>query len=178
MSAIASLSDNQVKQNDVTTAPFNRPAGKDAAREKRLATAPRVLELYARLAVAAGFLSSVADRFGLWGPPGSPRAAWGNWTNFVKYTALLNFFLPKWLAPALAAGATIAETSLGVLLILGLWKRQVAALAAGLLCVFALEMTMALGIKAPLDYSVFSASAAAVMLFLWARAHQPRRAGE
>lgn len=130
------------------------------------AISKRLLELYARLALAAGFLSAIADRFGLWGPPGSPHAAWGNWSNFVKYTAVLNFFLPGWMAPALAVAVTAAESSLAVLLILGLWKRQVAALSAGLLCLFALAMTAALGIKAPLDYSVFAASGAAAVLFL------------
>jgi uncharacterized membrane protein YphA (DoxX/SURF4 family) len=129
--------------------------------------AGRLLVPCVRLALAAGFLSSVADRFGLWGPPGSPKAAWGNWSNFVKYTAVLNFFLPQRLAPILAVVVTIAESSLGVLLILGLWKREVAALSAGLLCLFALAMSVALGVKAPLDYSVFAASGAATMLFLW-----------
>jgi thiosulfate dehydrogenase [quinone] large subunit len=42
----------------------------------------------------------------------------------------------------------------------------VAALAAALLALFAVEMTIALGIKAPLDYSVFAASAAAAMLLV------------
>lgn len=130
------------------------------------AMSKRLLELYARLGLAAGFLSSLADRFGLWGPAGSPHASWGNWSNFVKYTAILNFFLPRWMAPTLAVAATAAESSLAVLLILGLWKRQVAALSAGLLCLFALTMTAALGIKAPLDYSVFAASGAAAVLFL------------
>jgi len=130
-----------------------------------------------RLALAAGFLSSVADRFGLWGPPGSPKAAWGNWSNFVKYTAVLNFFLPQRIAPMLAVVVTIAESSLGVLLILRLWKREVAALSAGLLCLFALAMSVALGVKAPLDYSVFAASGAATMLFLQAQKKEGRQTG-
>lgn len=151
----------------MSTAAITHPA---AAKAERVGTASRrLLEFYARLALAGGFLSSVADRFGLWGPPGSPRADWGNWSNFVKYTATLNFFVPRWMAPTLAVAATIAESSLALLLVLGLWKRQVAALSAGLLCLFALEMSVALGVKAPLDYSVFAASAAAVMLFLCAR---------
>ena len=34
--------------------------------------------------LAAGFLSAVADRFGLWGKPGTSRAilAWGDWLTF------------------------------------------------------------------------------------------------
>ena len=150
----------------MSTVAISHPA---TAKAERVGTASRLLEFYARLALAGGFLSSVADRFGLWGPPGSPRAAWGNWSNFVKYTAVLNFFVPRWMAPALATAATVAESSLALLLILGLWKRQVAALSAGLLCLFAVEMSVALGVKAPLDYSVFAASAAAVMLFVCAR---------
>jgi putative oxidoreductase len=139
--------------------------------------ADRLLVPCVRLALAAGFLSSVADRFGLWGPPGSPKAAWGNWSNFVKYTAVLNFFLPKQLVPTLAVAATIAESSLAILLILGLWKRQVAALSAGLLCLFALAMTFALDVKAPLDYSVFAAASAAAMLYLHAAEKERKQTG-
>lgn len=137
--------------------------------ETKTSIANGLLEFCARLALAAGFLSSLADRFGLWGPPGSLRAAWGNWANFVKYTGVLNFFLPHSLAPVLAVGATIAESGLALLLLIGWRRREVAALAAALLALFAVEMTLALGIKAPLDYSVFAASAAAAMLFVCAQ---------
>ena len=132
------------------------------------ATVKKVLTRYARLAIGAGFLSAVADRFGLWGPAGSAKVAWGNWKNFVAYTAVLNFFLPLWSAPILATVVTIAETTLGILLILGLWPRVTAAVSAALLCLFALAMSVALGVKAPLDYSVFSAAAAAGLLYVCA----------
>lgn len=138
-----------------------------------MAVAERLLVPCVRLALAAGFLSSVAGRFGLWGPPGSPNVSWGNWSNFVKYTAVLNFLLPRRLAPILATIVTIAESSLGVLLILGLWKRLVAGLSAGLLCLFALAMSVVLGVKAPLDYSVYAAAGAATMLFLGAEKKEP-----
>src|SRR5713226_3690291 len=131
----------------------------------RETTGMRLLTLFARLAIAVGFLSSVADRFGLWGPAGSAKVAWGTWNNFVAYTAVLNFFLPHWSAPILAVVATIAETSLGILLISGLWLRWTAALSAALLCLFAVAMSVALGLKPPLDYSVYSAAAAAALLF-------------
>jgi putative oxidoreductase len=139
---------------------------------ERRTTAERILTLYARLAIAAGFLSSVADRFGLWGPAGSAKVAWGNWKNFVAYTAVLNFFLPRWSAPILAVVVTIAETTLGILLILGLWQRATAAVSAALLCMFAVAMSVALGVKAPLDYSVFSAAAAAGLLYVCAGKHE------
>src|SRR5260370_6903828 len=128
------------------------------AAEKRVeasargATAKRLLTMYARLAIAAGFLSSVADRFGLWGPAGSAKVAWGNWKNFVAYTAVLNFFLPRWSAPILAVVVTIAETGLGILLIVGGWQRAPAAASAALRGRFCLARAGALRGQAPLYF--------------------------
>ena len=120
--------------------------------------------IFLRLALGIAFLSAVADRFGLWGVYGQPNVAWGNFARFVDYTAKLNWFLPAALIPALAIVATAAEILLGLLLVLG-WKTRIAALLSGvLLIVFALTMTVALGVKAPLDASVFSAAAGALLL--------------
>lgn len=120
--------------------------------------------LFLRLALGASFLSAVADRFGLWGAYGNANVAWGNYARFVEYTAKLNWFLPSPLIPWLAGISTAAEILLGLLLILG-WKTRVTAVASGvLLCAFALAMTVALGVKAPLNYSVFSAAAGALLL--------------
>ena len=105
--------------------------------------------VFARRSLGCSFLSAVADRFGLWGAYGAPHVAWGNFERFTAYTAKLNWF---------------AEAALGLLLIAGIFTRY-AALASGLLLLlFAVSMTIALGIKSPLDFSVFSASAAAFLL--------------
>ena len=53
-----------------------------------------------RVALAAGFLSAVADRFGLWGMPGTPGVARGDWSHFLTYTGRLNWFLPDSLKKA------------------------------------------------------------------------------
>jgi len=53
---------------------------------------------------------------------------------------------------------------LGVALVLGVFTRVAAFLSGWLLLLFALSMTFALGIKAPLNLSVFSASGAAFLL--------------
>lgn len=120
--------------------------------------------IFLRLALGSSFLSAVADRFGLWGTHGQTNVAWGNYAEFVDYTAKLNWFLPVAMIPALAAIATAAETLFGILLVLG-WKTRITALLSGvLLTSFALTMAMALGIKAPLDLSVFSAAAGALLL--------------
>jgi len=120
--------------------------------------------IFLRFALGFSFLSAVADRIGLWGPFGAPHVAWGNFSRFVAYTGQLNWFLPRTLIPTLAIIATCAETLFGILLVLG-WQTRITALLSGiLLLLFALTMTGALGIKAPLDASVFSAAGGAFLL--------------
>lgn len=119
--------------------------------------------VYARLAIGAAFLSAVASRFGIWdGEPGLTRFA-----GFTQYTAEVNAFAPAAVVPLLAWAATVAETSLGVALIAGLRIRWVALASAGLLALFGTAMAISLGPKSPLDYSVFSASAGALLLALY-----------
>jgi uncharacterized membrane protein YphA (DoxX/SURF4 family) len=120
--------------------------------------------VYLRLALGTSFLSAVADRFGLWGAYGQPNVAWGDYGRFVSYTAKLNWFLPAAMIPALAMISTAAETLFGLLLVLGLKTRITALLSGVLLTAFALTMTLALGVKAPLDLSVFSAAGGALLL--------------
>jgi len=124
-----------------------------------------VIEILLRLSLAVGFLSAVADRFGLWGAPGEANVAWGEWQAFVEYTATLNPMVPSSLIPALAWTATLMEIILAIGLLIG-WKLRWVALASGvLLLLFALTMTFSLGIKAPLDYSVFTAACGAMLLY-------------
>lgn len=120
--------------------------------------------VYLCLALGVGFLSAVADRFGLWGAPGAQGVAWGNYANFLDYTAKLNPFLPGSLIPLTGWTATGAEIVLGVALILGLRMRVAAFLSGALLLMFALGMIIGMGFKAPLDYSVLTASAGAFLL--------------
>ena len=120
--------------------------------------------VFLRLALGVSFLSAVADRFGLWGRPGEAHVGWGDFIHFIAYTARLTSVLPAYLAPTLAWTATIAETILALALLIGIFTRVAALLSGGLLLLFAIAMTFALGVKAPLDYSVFSASAGAFLL--------------
>lgn len=124
----------------------------------------RFFLLFLRVALAVGFLSAVADRLGLWGPPGTPGVAWGAWPPFVAYTAKLNFFAPAPVVAALAVLATVAEIILGVALLAGWWLRSTAALSALLLLAFAAAMTASGNVKGALDYSVLTATAAAALL--------------
>lgn len=122
--------------------------------------------LFARFAIAIGFLSAVADRFGLWTPLlGNGNVVWGNMESFTAYTGVLLPWVPKFLLPLFAWTATIAEIILGVLLIIGYQKRLVALLSGILLLAFAFSMLFSLNVKAPLDYSVFAAAACAFLLY-------------
>jgi putative oxidoreductase len=122
----------------------------------------KVAVIYARLALGAAFLSGIADRFGLYGK----NVGYGNFENFVRYTAQVNSFMPAFSIRFLAWAATVAELLLGLALVFGLWIRWTSLASAVLLALFGTAMTISFGFKSPLDYSVFSASAAALLLAL------------
>ncbi len=119
----------------------------------------------ARIALATAFASAVADRFGLWGPPGTAGVTWGTVEQYNAYIATLNWFLPASLIGIAGWTATIVEIALAIALLVGWQLRWAALLSAGLLVVFGLTMAMALGPKEPLSYSVFTAASAAFLLF-------------
>ena len=120
--------------------------------------------IYLRTALGAAFLSGIADRFGLYR---GRNVGYGNFDGFMRYTAQVNSFMPAFTIPFLAWAATLAEFGLGLALILGVWPRWVALGSAVLLALFGAAMAISFGIKSPLDYSVFSASAGALVLALY-----------
>src|SRR5919199_1344357 len=130
---------------------------------RRGAALDRGAALYARLALGAAFLSSVADRFGLWG---ERRNSWKNFAGFERYTAQVNSFMPAATIPFLAWAATAAELTFGIALVVGFRVRWAALGSALLLTLFGAAMAASFGIKEPLDYSVFSAAAGALLLAL------------
>jgi hypothetical protein len=145
--------------------------------ETRISRSTKVETLaifYACIAVGAAFLSAAGSRFGIWrGEPGTKLSP-----NFIQRTGELNFFMPASLIPALAWCATILEITLGLALIVSgvlsltsthrpRWTRWVALGSAALLAIFGILMTLTAGIKSPLDYSVFSGSACALLLAIY-----------
>ncbi|HEY9342676.1 MAG TPA: DoxX protein [Hanamia sp.] len=122
-----------------------------------------MIKLFLRWSIGIGFLSAVADRFGFWGKEVS---AWGNWDNFIAYTQSLNPMIPSSMIPIIGWVSTVLEIVFGVCLIIGFKTSFIAKLSGWLLLIFALAMTFTRGIKAPLDYSVFAASAGAFGLSL------------
>lgn len=121
---------------------------------------PWIARFYTRVALAAAFLSAVGSRFGMYGK----NVGWGNFANFIRYTAEVNSFMPGWTIPCIAWIATAAEVFFALALLIGIWPRWVALGTALLLALFGAAMAISFGIRSPLDYSVFSASAAAFLL--------------
>ncbi len=120
--------------------------------------------LLLRIGLGVGFLSAVADRLGLWGAFGQPNVEWGNFSRFLEYTHTLNWYLPAGMILPLGILATGAEILFGLLLLVG-WRTRAAALSTALLLLtFAVAMTLALGIKAPLNYAVLTGIGGALLL--------------
>src|SRR5258706_81808 len=118
--------------------------------------------VFLRFALGFSFLSAVADRFGLWGAFGEPHVAWGTFARFVAYTGPLNWFLPR---AAVSTPPHFAAFAQNLFCILLGWQTRTTAFVSGvLLLLFAVTMTAALGMKAPLDASVFSAAGGAFLL--------------
>lgn len=132
--------------------------------ETKLTTLAKLAILYVRIALAASFLSAVADRFGLWGAAGTGEVAWGSFSAFVDYTGILLWFLPKSLVVVSAWLATILEVLLAIGLLIGYRLRLVALASCLLLLAFALTMAFGSGAEGPLSYSVWTASAASFLL--------------
>ena len=118
----------------------------------------KVIKLFLRFGIGIGFLSAVADRFGLWP---AEVSAWGNWESFLEYTKLINPIIPETLIPVFGAIATTAEILFGICLIIGFKTELVAKLSGFLMLIFALAIAFSTGIKGVFDYSVFAASAGA-----------------
>lgn len=128
----------------------------------------KIIKLFLRFSIAIGFLSATADRFGFWGKDVS---VWGNWDNFVQYTATINPWFPSSIISTVGVLATVAEIVFAICLLIGFKTELFAKLSGILMLIFALSMTFSIGIKAPFDYSVFSASAAAFALSLMKEKH-------
>ena len=111
---------------------------------------------YARIALGVAFLAQIVSRV-------------RDWPRFEAYCAAVNSFMPAWSIPVIARVATVLELAFGIALVLGVAVRRAAIGAAVLLCLFAIAMAISFGIQEPLDYSVWSASACALLVAVTAR---------
>jgi len=146
--------------------PRGQPALKLQTTGRRNELVLDLLSLGSRAALGITFLLSILDRLGLYGNPGERGVSWGTFERFLHYTGSVNAFAPALMIPFLGTAATVIELLLGVMLVLGLWLRWTAFGTAGLLFLYGAAMAISLGIKAPFDYSVFSAMCCALLLGL------------
>jgi putative oxidoreductase len=126
----------------------------------------RIPQLLLRIALGIGFLVTVSDRLGILGPvgPAHKNVEWGNWDNFLNYTATLMPFLERPMVNIAGSIATLAEAAIGILLIAGFKTRLAAISSCILTLIFALSMTLFLGIKAPINFAVFPVCTASLLL--------------
>jgi putative oxidoreductase len=123
----------------------------------------RIPQLLLRIALGIGFLTTVSDRLGLL-PSGTRNIEWGNWNSFITYTGTLMPFLDRPVVNVMGGIATLFETTIGILLIIGFKTRQTAIGSCVLTFIFALAMTTFLGVKAPINFAVFSTCAGSLLL--------------
>jgi len=123
-----------------------------------------IAQLYLRLSLGFGFILPVLDRLGMLGAPGEPNVGWGNWKNFIDYTNSLMPYMDWPTAEIFGWAATFFELIFGILLIIG-YRIKLAAYGSFLLTLsFGLSMLFFAGYRSPFNYSVFSDSAAALLL--------------
>ncbi|MCZ4244285.1 DoxX family membrane protein [Pedobacter punctiformis] len=124
----------------------------------------KIAQLLLRFSLGISFLTPVSDRLGFLGPMGNKNIEWGNWNNFIDYTATLMPFLSRPVVNVMGIMATIAEVIIGILLIIG-FKTRYAALASCMLTLtFIVCMSLFLGVKAPINFSTFTVCSASLLL--------------
>lgn len=123
-----------------------------------------IAQLLLRLMLGIGFLLPVMDRIGWFGPAGANGTSWGNWDNFIAYTHTLLPYMSSDGANFMGLIATAAEVILGVALIIG-YQIRLASIGSFLLTLsFGLSMFFFEALRSPFNYSVFTASAASLLL--------------
>lgn len=121
-------------------------------------------QLLLRLAIGITFLTPVLDRLGILGAAGTGNIEWGNWENFIDYTTTLMPYFDRPMVNVMGLVATVAEATIAIGLIIG-FKTKYAALGSCLLTLtFILFMATSVGIQKPINFGVFTASAASFLL--------------
>lgn len=121
-------------------------------------------QLLLRLAIGITFLTPVLDRLGILGAAGTGNIEWGNWENFINYTTTLMPFFDRPMVNVMGLIATVSEATIAIALIIG-FKTKYAALGSSLLTLtFIIFMATSVGIQKPINFGVFTASAASFLL--------------
>ena len=124
----------------------------------------KIPQLLLRCALGITFLTPVLDRLGILGPAGTGNIEWGNWENFINYTATLMPYLDRSVTNIMGGIATASEFIIAVCLIIGFKTKYVAIGSCLLTFTFILFMATSVGIQKPINFGVFTASAASLLL--------------
>jgi uncharacterized membrane protein YphA (DoxX/SURF4 family) len=109
-----------------------------------------------RTLLAITYLWVVADRLSILGPIGNAGVVWGNFENFLDYTATLNPWFPRGFSDVLGYLATIMEVILAIMLLLGFRLKEACLLSISLLIVFTFSMAFSLGLNAAFEFIMFT----------------------
>ncbi|MFD2513355.1 DoxX family membrane protein [Pontibacter locisalis] len=120
--------------------------------------------LFLRITLALTLLSAVADRLGLWGEPDTQNVMWGSWFAYEGYVHQLIPFLSEGFSDKLALAVTVLEIALGAMLLFGVKVRWAAIGTGTLTMLLAITISMATGIKEPINKAMFVVSAASFLL--------------
>lgn len=114
-----------------------------------------------RIALSVGMLAAVAYRYGLLKKRDNE---WGNWEGLLDYDKVLNPYFSQKMIHILEDATNYFQIGLAILLLVS-FKTPFIARATGFLLLILAQTTMIhLDVKAPLDYSIFVAAAAAFAL--------------
>lgn len=114
-----------------------------------------------RIALSVGMLAAVAYRYGLLK---KKHSEWGNWEGLLDYDKVLNPYFSQKMIDILENATNYFQIGLAILLLVS-FKTPFIARATGFLLLILAQTTMIhLEVKAPLDYSIFVAAAAAFAL--------------
>lgn len=124
----------------------------------------KIPQLLLRCALGITFLTPVLDRLGILGTAGTGNIEWGSWENFINYTTTLMPYLDRSVTNVMGGIATISELIIAICLIIGFKTKHVAIGSCLLTFTFILFMATSVGIQKPINFGVFTASAASLLL--------------
>lgn len=131
------------------------------ARAERQSLVLAIAVLFARLTIAAGFLSAVALRLGLWGEAAKASA---HGATVAALFARLDALFPPGTQPSVLWAVTGVQLLLAVCLVFGLWPRGAAFVSGVLYLVLGVGIVAAGAPREALDGSVFAAAACCFLL--------------
>lgn len=109
-----------------------------------------------RIILAIIYLWVVADRLSLLGSAGNMGVVWGNFENFLAYTATLNPWFQRGVSDVLGYIVTFLEIVIAVILLSGIRLKEASLASFVLLIIFTLSMIFSVGFTVAYDFIIFT----------------------